>query len=776
MFLHNLKIAYRNILKSKWYSIINILGLAVGMACSILLLLWVSNEMSFNEFHENKENLYRLVHWPRENAQENIPGVLIESMKKNLPEVALATNYDRWGNRTLIDNGISKRYYNVQSADPDFFKMFSFKIINGDSQKALTEPHTVVVTKTIAQQIFGNEEAVGKSLKFNNQKLYTVVSVVEDIPKNSDIQFDMLIPFEDYKKNYNHLNNWHSNNYMGFIQLKPGIDKDKLGEKLQTYYKDYYKKESQNRLSLQPLKDVHLYTISGADGRIINVRLYTVVALFILLIACFNFINLSTAQASNRAKEIGLKKSIGAKYQQLIMQFIGESLLLTVVAVNFAIIIARLFLPEFNNILHSYLELNYTSLEFIVIVLIIILITGILAGTYPAFYMSSFKPVNVIKGIYKTGNKGNIFRKILVIFQYSLTSGLLIYTIVVSLQIHHMANRDIGLSMDKVIKVTINPDLRKKIPQIKSELVKDVSIESVSILSRPPYSIYQNGWGVSWEGKEPDYDPLITYMSACEGFDDTFKTDMAEGRFFTEKDPFNSPNIVINETFAKMMSNEPVIGKIVKAQGRNATIIGVVKDFNCVSLRQKNQPLIIYKGGYYNYFFIRHKANNRKRAIEYVRKLSKSYSPNFPVKTTMLIDNYRNQYKSMKSSTMIFTYSSILAILISCLGIFGLTSFMAEERTKEFGVRKVLGASLGTLQSIFVKEFSRWIIISTVIAWPVTYWALNNWFQNYPYRIDMPYWIYVLVPVIVFFITLATISYHSVRTARANPVDSLKYE
>ncbi len=776
MILHNLKIAYRNILRNKGYSFLNIFGLAIGMACTILLLLWANREMSFDKFHENTDNLYTIVHWPRDGAQDNIPGILVDKLKDELPEITHASNYVRWGANYLVSYEGKKRYFSIQAADSEFFKMFSFPLVRGDINTVLDDDNSLIITQRIATKLFGSDDPMGKSVLLNNKELHTVTAVIEDLPSNSSIRFDILVPFKKLREEQKWLRSWYNNSHKGFVQIDKNADMVALNKKLQTFYKDNVDPEVPNRLSLQPISDMHLYKLNGTNGRILTVRLYFVIAIFILLIACFNFINLSTAQASKRAKEIGLKKAIGSRYSQLVFQFIGESMFLTFIAANFAVVMARLFLPEFNNILNCDLELDYSSVEFIVVLLTIIFTTGLLAGIYPAFYLSSFKPVQVLKGVNKSGKKGNIFRKILLVFQYTLTSSLLIFTIVVSLQTYFVANKDIGLSLDNVIHVPLNQQILKNKKLLKEQLQSNVSVKSVSYTSNVPYSVYSNGWGYEWEGKDPKSDPLITRLLSDEDFIKTFKVEMAQGRFFETKDiNADSKNVIINETFAKMISKESVVGKTIK-QGQNYTIIGVVKDFNCVSVERANPPLIIFGNENFFNLFVRYEEGQLKSAMDHVSSMCNKYSPDFPVSLNVLHDEYENMFKSSKRSLLIFVYSSILAIIIACLGLFGLTSFMAEERTKEFGVRKVLGASVTQLSSIFIKEFSKWIAVSTVIAWPLSYFVIDAWFQIFAYRIDMPYYVFVAIPLLIFIISLITIAYQSWKSATANPVKSLKCE
>jgi len=781
MFLTNLKIAYRNLLRNKAFGFINISGLAIGMACTILLLLWVNHEMSYDQFHDETEDIFQVANVQnysgRKNVMPNLSGQLIETLKENCPEIEYATNFDFRGEKTMMEYKGRKQYIKINSADPDLFRMFNFPILKGNPETCLNDLNSMVISEKASKKIFGNENPIGKVITVDNRQPLTITAVCKDIPDNSSIQFDYLIPFELLKKQMPMLQGWGMNCFWGYAKLKSKTNVEDLNEKLKSFYQSYVDKEMESSVLLSPINKVHLYYLDGKPTQIEQVRMFFMIALFILIIACFNFMNLSTARAVKRSKEIGLKKTIGATYPQLIRQFLGESLLLTFISINFAIILVRLFLPEFNNLMGRNLSLDYTSYEFWLITIGVTLSTGIIAGAYPAFYLSSFNPIKVLKGANKAGKGGDRFRKTLVVFQFILASSLLIATLSIVLQMSYLMNMDMGLSKDRVITIQVNKQMQKRIETIKTEINTSPYVESSSYGSHIPYKVFNNGWGENWEGKDPEYKPLITYPMVDADFIKTFNVKMAAGRFFNGDNPaVDSSSIVINEKFARIISKESVVDKTIEKGGRSYRIIGVVKNYHCTPVTRKIQPIMLRLTNKPEFMFVKYQEGSTLKVSKHIQAVCEKYNPDYPLVFHHMSDNYNSLFEKKQSTISILSYASILAIFISCLGLFGLASFMAEERTKEIGVRKVLGASVGELIYIFSKEFSKWIVIASIISWPITYYALDVWFAKFAYRIDFPYWIFILVTLIIFFIAIFTVAYQSWKSATRNPVVSLKCE
>ena len=781
MFLNNLKIAYRNLIRNKGYSFINISGLAIGMACTLLLLLWVNHELSYDKFHEKEKQLYQIVNWQTYSGQEygwpNIPGKLVDAMKEKTPEIVRATNYNPWGDKSLfVMNGI-KNYEEVHHADADFFQMFSFPLVKGSAEKVFEDPYSLVLTEKIVKKYFGDDDPVGQIVRLDDKYDIKITGVLKDLPSNSEFDFDLIMPFEFKKKTYDGWKHWGNHSYSGFVELDANSNFDEVNAKLSSFYVDNVDEESTERISLFPVSKTHLYSLDGKETNMKHIRMFMIIALFILLIACFNFMNLSTARAAKRAKEIGLKKAIGSSKAQLIRQFLFESVLVSFIAINFAIILVRLFMPEFNNILGQKLQLDYSDWRFLVMMFSVVIVTGLLAGAYPAFYLTSYKTVEVLKGVTSTGKNGAKFRKVLVVFQFALTVILLISTLIISLQTEYVKTASTGIDKSNVAFVVLNGSMKDNKSSIKEELLRDPSINAATYVSHLPIGIYSNGGGFEWNNDESTHDVLITHFYADPDFPDVFKTPIVEGRYYS-KDHFaaDTGNLIVNETLARMIDKESAVDKIIKRSGKPRRIIGVVKDFNFKSLHRKIEPMVFFPHEYYWHLCIKIEPHSHSRALTHIDEVCQKYNPGFPTVINFLEDRYTSQYKEEESTIAILKYFTILAIIISCLGLFGLASFMAEEKTKEIGVRKVLGANVGNLVGLFSKEFTKWVFLANLIAWPVAWYFMNKYLTRYAFHIDMPWWVFFSIAFMVFAIAILTVSYQSWKSATRNPVESLKYE
>jgi predicted permease len=783
MIFTNLKIAYRNLIRSKGYSFINIFGLAFGMAVTILLLLWVNFEMSWDKFYPNTDNLYQVVcrqTWDgAKHPMPNLPGPLVDVLKEKYPEVKMATNANTWGQEVLFKYNEYQKFVSVNHVEPSFLKLFSIRFLKGDAASALTDPKSIVLSEKMAKEIFGNEDPMGKIITVDNKTAFKVTGVMENPRENSILKFSILIPFEQLRIENEYLRtSWGNHSYFGFAEVNKGVNVDSLNKKLNNFFIDHVdKKDSLRSLFLFPLSKVHLYNFDGSDGKMSQVRLFSIIALFILLIASFNFMNLSTARAVKRAKEIGLKKTVGASRGRLIAQFMGESLLLTFISANFALILAKLFLPYFNSMMVSHLEFDYSSLQFWMLIAGVTIVTGVLSGAYPALYLTKFRPISVLKGDMSRGRGGARIRQVLVVLQYSITIALVVCTMVVSLQVRYLQNMDMGMDIHNVISVPLTGTFREKHDVIRQQLLEDPSIQSVSYATHIPCEVYYNGWGNDWEGKDPNYNPLVSYTIGDYNFLKTFKIQMAEGRYFSEEfEKSDSTAIVINQTFAKMVSKGSVIGKIINNNGTNYHIVGVVKDFNFTHISNKIGPLLMYSSGSLNYMFVRVNPNNKGKANATIQRVCSLNNPDFPVNSIFVDDYLSNMYKGDKKILTILFSFSMLVLIISSLGLIGLASFMAEERTKEIGVRKIMGASVTNLVGLFSFDFTKWVLLSNLIALPLAWYFMKGWLQDFAYRIPMPWWVFGAVAMLVFVIAFLTVSYQSYRAATQNPVESIKYE
>lgn len=781
MFINNLKIAYRNLIRNKGYSLINISGLAIGMACTILLLLWVNHELSYDKFHTKEKQLYQIVNWQTYSGQKygwsSIPGRLIDLVKEKTPEIARATNYNSWGDKNLlVINGI-KNYEKVYHADADFFSMFSFPLINGSATEVFKDPFSLVISEKMAKKYFGDQDPVGAVVKLDEKYDLTIRGVLKDLPSNTSFKFDFIAPFEFKKKLYNGWKSWDNHSHSGYVELDKNADPDKVSKKLESFFVDNVYKESTETLSLFPVSKTHLYTLEGDETNLKKIRIYLIIALIILIIACFNFMNLSTARAAKRAKEIGLKKAIGSSKSQLIRQFLFESLLISFIAINFAVILVRLFLPEFNNLLGQNMVLQYSDIKFLSIISFVVVFTGLFAGAYPAFYLTSYNTLEVLKGTIKSGKKAAAFRKVLVVLQFTLTITLLICTLTIILQTKHLKNAPTGVDKSNVLFVPLNGSLAENNESIKEELLRDPVIKSATFGSDLPISLNSNGGGYEWDNDETTKDVLVHMLFADPYFIDVYNAELVDGRFFS-KDHFKSDSLtlIVNESFAKLISDSSIIEKPIVHWGTNKKIIGVVKDFNFKGLDRKIEPMAFIPLTYYQYLSIRIEKHSNTRAMEHIEKVCQKYNPGFPTEINFLEDSYASQYEDEDSSIAILQYFTLLAIIISCLGLFGLASFMAEEKTKEIGVRKVLGATVSNLITLFSKEFTKWVLLANIIAWPIAWKLMDFHLDYYAYSIDMPWGVFLIVALVVFSISILTVSYQSWKSAIQNPIESLKYE
>ena len=785
MLKNYLKIALRNIKRHKGYSFINIVGLAVGMACCILILFWVQDELSYDRFHENADDIYRVIqdiNFADHSTTWTITqGPLGPSLKEDYPEIINAVRITGRGLRLTYNE---KSYdEGVGMADGSIFEMFTFPLVKGDPATALSDPFSIVLTEEMAEKYFGDEDPIGKTIRADNQWDFQVTGVMKNVPSNSHLQFDFLIPFIFGRELNYTVDRWGNSQFRTYVQIQTGVPVQEVIQKISGHLFEKPTIEKDARLNLQPLTRIHLYSnyeFDSAHGDITYVTLFSIVAFFILLIACINFMNLATARSGNRAKEVGMRKVAGAHKIDIIKQFYGESILLAFIALLFAVIFVWLLLPAFNNLAAKELSMNITgNLSILLGLLCIAIITGIISGSYPALFLSTFQPVMVLKGLRLSGSKGSLFRKILVVFQFSLTILLIICTTGVYNQINYMQNKKLGYNKEHMIYFGMRGDMREKFDSVKNELLQNPNILGVTASSNVPtygYTFSNSLW--RWEGQSPDEEILMRAVFIDVDYFKTFGMEIAEGRSFSKEFPTDATEaIMVNEEAAKVMGMESPIGKRLSIGDNNFKIIGVVKNYHFRSLQQEIEPLILlYFPQRCRVLFARLKSDNIPQTIGYIENLWKKFAPGLPFNYRFLDEALDRLYRSEQRIGTLFRYFSILAILISCLGLLGLASFMAEQRTKEIGIRKVLGATASNIVALLSKEFFKWVIVANFIAWPIAYFALNKWLQSYAYKINVALWSFILSGALALVIALATVSYQSIKAALANPVDSLRYE
>jgi ABC-type antimicrobial peptide transport system permease subunit len=782
MFKNYLKIAIRNIRRHSTYSILNITGMAIGMASAILILLWVQDEYSYDRFHKNAADLFRIIENQNLSAGGSslivpTPGALAPALKEEFPEIIRSVRF--CPSPLTLKKGDEFIEEMVTSADKDFLKMFNVKFVKGDINTAFDDPHNIVMTEETARKYFGDGEALGKTLESRGYSV-TVTGVVKSMPKNSHIRFNFIVPIEWMTGFGARMNDWNQR-YNTYIELKKGTDSRIVDIKIRDFIKRH-NKESNSEIFLQNIRRIHLFS-SGkyaaddfATGDITYVRILSLIALFILIIACINFLNLSSAQSVRRAREIGVRKVAGASKQKIAAQFLGESMLIVLVAHVIAMILVELLLPGFNSLTGKELAVNYQSAGLYLGLISVVIFCSVLAGSYPAFYLSSIKPVDVMKG-FINNNPGNAgFRRILVIFQFSISILLIICTLTILTQLKYIQNKDLGFNKENIgyFMFPTRPS-DPKLESIKKELLGNPDILSVTKSGNPFYNDGTRN-GYNWTGKKESDDVYFHTIGADEDYAKTYKLQVKEGRFFSSEFPTDKSSIVINEEAAKVLDFKDPVGEIITSpHGSRLTIIGVVKDFHIQSLHYKIEPLIM-QFGESNNFYVRMKPGRIVPAVEFIGKTFKSFDPGLPIDFHFLDDDYDNLYRTEKRIGKIFGYFSILAIMISCLGLIGLSSFMTERRTKEVGIRKINGSKSADIFYLLSIEYIIWVMISIVIACPVAWYVMNKWLQSFAYRINISWWIFTLSGTVSLLIALLTISLQSYRAAGRNPIEALRYE
>jgi len=782
------KIALRNIKRHTAHSILNISGMAIGMACALLILLWVYDELSYDRHFKDADNIYRVIENENPSGGEASlfaisPGLLTKALKEEYPEIINSCRYEPHSELRLKKGDEFKEERAVAVVDKSFLKMFDIEFVQGDINSALNEPHNVVLTEEMAHKYFGNEDALGKTLQEGLGYLVTVTGVVKK-PHNSHLRFDFLVPIELSSERGAPLNDWGFRCY-NYLELHKGTDSKILEIKIRDFLKKHIK-GSKSEIFLQNIKKIHLfssrkytYDISG-HGDITYVRIMGLIAVFILLIACINFMNLATAQSARRAKEIGIRKVAGANKRKIIFQFLGESLLIVFVSHAIAMIIVELLLSGFNNFTGKQLTVNYQSAGLYMGLFTMVLFCGLLAGSYPAFYLSSLKPLDILKGVITKNPRNAPFRRVLVIFQFSLSVLLIICTLIVGKQLNYLQNKKLGFNKDNIGYFMFpTAPWDPKLKTVKKDLLNNpdiVSTTNVFYNYDNPLNMEGTSDGFNWEGKKEGNNVLFYTLGADEDYAKTFQLELKEGRYFSSEFSNDATAVVINEEAAKVMEFKDPVGEIITTpQGSKLTIIGVVKDFHFRSLHYKIEPLIMQIGGS-NTFFIRMKPEHITSTVESVTKMYNSFKPDIPLNFHFLDDDFDKLYRTEQRMSKIFGYFSFLAIIISCLGLIGLSSFMTERRTKEIGIRKTNGAKSHEIFFLLSKEYITWVSISILIACPIAWYSMHKWLQSFAYRINIGWLVFAVAGVIALVIALLTVGFRSYRAAGKNPVDALRYE
>jgi putative ABC transport system permease protein len=808
MFRNYLKITLRNIQKHKMFSLINIAGLALGLTFAILIIIFVRYEFSYDRFHKNAENIYRVISknpeaWAGSQWWNATAGVLKSTLLDNCPEVKKAARLCLWKGiinlRGLFSSdGFSSFESNLYMVDPEFLEIFSFPLVAGDPQTALNEPFSILLTQDTAEKYFGRENPVGRVINADNSYDYTVTGVLKNVPENSHVKFDFLISFATIyafpEGKEGHVEEWNSQNYVTYLQLTEGAKPEDVEARLPGLIKKYRGERFENSYHLQAMTRIHLHSRINLDletnSDIRYVYLFLAIAFFILLIACFNYMNLSTARSAARLKEVGIRKVVGADRRQLIRQFMGESLLFAVLALILSLLLVNLLLPLFGRFVERDLHFRLLSENGVLIVLIIAvtLAVGAVAGTYPAFFLSAFKPVNIIKGAFKSGSKGPFrIRSLLVIFQFAISIMLIVCTFIIYSQLDYIKNRDLGFRQDHIVALRIQDDyLRGHFEPLERELLQHPRILDVTVSDDLPCAI-RGGGGGDWEGKKSEDSYLSLYNTFVGyGYLDFYGLKLTAGRNFSRSRPTDKNAYILNETAVKTIGWDNPLGKKFRHWKDWGTVIGVVQDFHFFHLHQKIDSVVIslvYEGdeeyllkyARTNYLSIKISSEDVNGTLAFVEKTYKKHTE-YPFDFTFLDERIDSMYRSEQRLGKSFIAFSLMAVSIACLGLFGLASFTAEQKTKEIGIRRILGASIPAMVVLLIRIFLRWLLFSSLIACPIAYYAMNRWMYNFAYRAEIPLWIFLAAPVLAALTALLTVGFQSVKAAVANPADCLRYE
>ncbi|MEJ2615834.1 MAG: ABC transporter permease [Ignavibacteriaceae bacterium] len=788
MFKNYLKISIRNIYRKKSYSIINVFGLSIGIACSILILLWIRDEMSYDRFHKNSNEIYRVV------ANEGVNhkaattcGPLAGYLKDNYTDIIKATRYMPYkGSDFKYKNKILK-IKNGVFADPDFFEMFSLKFIKGNPKTALSDLSKIVITQSMAKRFFGDKNPVGKTLLVDGKNPVIVSAVIKNVPSNSQLQFDFAINTEILKYIGFPIDSWHNQMLYTFIQTAKSSNIPKLNKQISDLLSQ--KIPGYNRkLFLQPLTDIHLNTEFSSDlhglGDIKYIYIFSAIAFFLILIACINYVNLSTSQVFKRSKEVGIKKVMGASRLQVVKQFMLESIIVIAISFLFALVLVEILLPEFNSITGKNVSVNYFSNTFIFVLAALLVFVSIISASYPALFLSSVKPVTALKNILFGNQKGSVLRKSLVVIQFSLAIILIVGTTTVFYQLNYISSKKLGFDKSNIIYFEAKGEFLQNYNVLKNELLSQSSIKNVSAEDRLMTDAANGTGNLYWRGKTDKDNINVNYSYVDYNFFKMLNVRFYKGRNFMKSMGTDKYAYILNKKAVEEMKlKNPINTKFVmnKAKGK---IIGVIDNTNFRSLYHKINPMVykvlndysILSFKYRGIIYVKTEAGKTQDAISAIKAIWKKENPNLPFEFHFLNQTIDKQYDKEVQTGEIFSWFALIAIFVSCLGLYGLSLFMIENRTKEIGVRKVLGASVPSILKLFYQDYLKLILLSTIIACPVAWYGMSKWLQNFAYRIDITWWMFLLAGGVALLIALLTVSIQAIKAATANPVESLRYE
>jgi len=765
-----IKSAFKNIKKRKGYSFINIIGLGVGIASCILIFLWVHHQLSYDQFHVNRDSLHSVNF---SNGSEATPPAMADYLKKRYGDILNASRFN-YANRTRVKcNEKEMMESGGAFVDPSFSDMFTLKFYKGNAKTALLKPESIVLTKSLAIKYFGNKDALGETLIIYGKDL-KVTGLIEDYPTNSYIQFKFLMPFELLRQMGANLKIWTNNWHQTYVQLHPKTDLKTINKKISGLVQRFVKTELRTLL-LRPMTRLYLYNLNGG-GKINIIIIFSIIAIFILLIACINFINLSTVQFSLRMKEVGLRKTLGAHKKELVIQFFIETFLLIFIAWLIGLMIFKLLLPEFNMLVgETFIFKNLLKWSIISGIIGLLLISGLIAGSYPALFISSFKPIDIFKG-QTSGTKGIRFRKGLVIFQFILSIILIFGTLVLSKQLNYLQNKPLGYHKDNVVTFPAGNRI-KSFSAFKNNLLSNANIIGVTTTNIPPYRWNWNaGLGsVQWEDQGNTRIRMVR-TSVDYDYAKTFGLKLVKGRFFSSDNRSDVKAWVVNEAAVKAMGMTSPIGKWIRIGGQQRPIIGVVKDYHFESLKKNVIPMTMSISSDNTWACVKINQNNISKTISFIKKQWREHSNNYPFEYNFLDEQINQNYLDEKRMTILVKYFGILAIILSCLGMFGLASFLSQSRTKEIGIRKILGSTKKGLLILLSRDFIKWVVYAMLIAWPMAWLIMNKSLQIYAYKIKIGWEFFVISGGLALIIAVFSISFQVFKTTRINPIESLRNE
>ncbi len=792
MITNILRLSLRNVFKNKVFALLNIFGLAIGLTASLLILLWIQDELSFEKFNVNAEDIYRVEEdqfysgeryhvtvTPHPSGpvwKEKIPEIIEQTRLNRLPKILF-----RLDEKVFFESSIV-------AADSGLFKVFTMPLVTGDPGTALNSPHSIVLNEKLAAKYFGDTNPIGKTLTLDNKYAFMVTGVMKDLPKNSMFTFEGIIPYSFLTEIGAISNSWGSNSILTFVLCEKGIDIGAVNKKLTDVVLEYLP-ETTTKYLLFPLLDIHLHSQFGYEiskGPVIVIYIFTLIAVFVLIIACFNFINLSTAKASGRTKEIAIKKVSGADQSTLIIQFMLESFFMVLIALVLSVILMGLLLPLFNNISGKSFILNdLLSLRFIISIVVTGTITGIIAGLYPAFYLSSFKPVAILKGEPVSGKGNGRLRQILVIIQFALSVLIAVASVFMYMQLKHLQNKDLGFDKENLVCIPMptDKDFKAKYSSLKNELLKETLIEGITAARSNPVRIGSNSGGADWEGRDPEKRVLIGTNAVDYDYIKTMKMELVSGRDFSRdyvsdfaKDTIG--NFLVNEEVVKIMGVEDAVDKSFSFMGIHGRIVGVLKNFHFKGADQPIEPIAfaLTDPNFLNFILIRLAPGNIPGALKDVENVWNKTIPEYPFDYFFIDEDYNNLFRAQLRLTGLLKYFTILAVVIACLGLYGLSAFSAERRTNEIGIRKVMGAGILRILYSMVSEFLLLVLISLIIALPAGWIIVSSLLKQFASRIEMKIYVFAIIAACTLMIALATIIFQAVKASLVNPALALKSE